>query len=147
MDNNIELLNYIYQNSQMGYTSISDLIDTVEDMEFKEILNSQYDEYLKINEEAKKLLIKSGKEEKEIGMFAKISSYIMIKINLMKDKSISHICEMMLQGSNMGIIDITKKINSYDDVEKENLKLAKRLLTLEEKNIEELQPFLKETKK
>lgn len=49
---------------------------------------------------------------------------------------------MMLQGSNMGIIDITKKLKECPDAEPETTRLAQRLLKMEERNLEQLKEFL-----
>lgn len=51
------------------------------------------------------------------------------------NKSPSHISEMMIRGSTMGIVDITKKIKEYDDADKVILNLANDLLKFEQRNI------------
>jgi len=144
MNNNVEFLNYISKNAEMGFTSIKDLIDIVNDKKFKEILKQQINEYENIYHEANKLLDNYNEEQKEINSIQKFTSYIMIKINLLKDKSISHIAEMMVKGSNMGIIDIEKKLNSFDNLDKKVNRLGEKLLKTEENNIEQLKSYLKE---
>jgi len=58
------------------------------------------------------------------------------------NKTPSHISEMLIQGSTMGIIDITKKIKEYPNVDKEILDLANKLLKLEQNNVEECKKYL-----
>lgn len=144
MNNNVEFLNYVSKNAEMGSTSIKDLIDVVEDEKFKEILRNQIDEYEKIYEEANQLLDNYNEEQKEINSLQKFTSYIMIKMNLLTNKSTSHIAEMMMKGSNMGIIDIEKKLNSFDNLDKNVNRLGEKLLKIEENNVEQLKPYLKE---
>ncbi|MBQ7140496.1 MAG: hypothetical protein IJO32_03240 [Bacilli bacterium] len=144
MNNNVEFLNYISKNAEMGFTSIKDLIDVVKDEDLKKILKQQINEYENIYEEANKLLDNYDEEQKEINPAQKFTSYIMIKMNLLKDKSTSHIAEMMMKGSNMGIIDIEKKLNSFDSLDKKVNHLGEKLLKTEENNIEQLKPYLKE---
>jgi hypothetical protein len=58
------------------------------------------------------------------------------------NKNPSHIAEMMIQGSTMGIIDITKNLKEYADADKDISALANRLLKFEQQNIEEMKKFL-----
>lgn len=142
MDGNTELLNYVYQNSQMGVETIDQLLDIIEDGAFKKQLTSQKGEYREINEEAEKLLNENGYDEKGISAFDKIRSYLMINIQTLADKSTSHVAEMMLTGSNMGIINAIRNIKKYDDADKNILNLMKKLLRFEENNMEKLKEFL-----
>lgn len=142
MNGNAELLNYIYQNSQMGTDTIKQLLNIVEDADFKNQLQSQYNEYKDIHETAKNLLNKNGYDEKGISAFEKIKTYLMINIQTLTDRSVSHIAEMMIIGSNMGIIDAIKNIKKYKDAEPEILSLMKKLNEFEEINVSMLKKFL-----
>lgn len=142
MNGNIELLNYIHQNSEMGQNTLNQLIGIVEDNSFKEVLQSQFNEYKKIFYLSEEKIKEQNKEAKEINTFSKISTYMMINLKTLTNKSPSHISEMLIQGSTMGIIDITKKINEYNSANKEILDLADNLLKFEQNNIEELKKFL-----
>lgn len=142
MNGNIELLNYIHQNSEMGQNTLNQLIGIVEDNSFKEVLQSQFNEYKKIFDLSEEKIKEQNKEAKEINAFSKISTYMMINLKTLTNKSPSHISEMLIQGSTMGIIDVTKKINEYNSADKEILDLANNLLKFEQNNIEELKKFL-----
>ena len=146
MNNDLEFLNFISKNSEMGFSSIKDLYDEVDSEEFREILKKQKEKYEEIYNEASELIDNYNEEQKGVTSMEKFTSYIMIKMNLLTDKSINHIAEMMIKGSNMGIIDIRKKLNTYKDIDKRVKKLGEKLLETEENNIEELKPFLKEKK-
>lgn len=142
MNGNAELLNFVYQNSQMGVNTINQLIDIVEDAEYRKHLNSQLNEYKKINTEAMSLLNKNGYDEKGIGSLEKLRTYLMINMQTLKDKSASHVSEMLIIGSNMGIIDAIKNIKKYNEAEKDIVKLMDKLLKFEEQNVQELKEFL-----
>ena len=110
---------------------------------FKKRIEAQLKEYEQIHEEAKKLLNRHGYDEKGIGALEKIMAYLMIDMKTLMDKSSSHIAEMLIQGSNMGIIDAVKRINQYEkEAEKEVTALMKRLLKFEENNVERLKEAL-----
>ncbi|SHO51487.1 hypothetical protein [Anaerocolumna xylanovorans] len=142
MDANAEYLNYIYQNAQMGTETIGQLLDIVEEKEFKDILNSQYKEYEAIEKEAERILREKSKEEKDISLYQKVSAYIMINVKTLTDKSASHIAEMMMQGSTMGVIDIIRNNRKYQEADKEIVSLGQRLLKFEENNISECKKFI-----
>ncbi len=143
MDKNTELLNYIYQNSQMGIKTLNQLIEIVEDNNFKNQLQTQLNEYTSINSVALQKLKELGHEEKGIGNMAKISAYMSISIKTLIDKSPCHISEMLIQGSTMGIIDATKNIQKYNDADNQILQIADKLLKTEQNNIEQLKHYLK----
>lgn len=142
MNANAEMLNFIYQNSQMGVRTIEQLLDIAEDEEFKKHLKAQYDEHQAIHNEAGLLLNKHGYDEKGINAFEKLRTYLMINMQTLTDKSSSHIAEMLIIGSNMGIIDAVKNLKKYKGVEKEVTDLMERLLKFEENNVQQLKKFL-----
>ena len=142
MNGNTEMLNFIFQNSEMGVNTIGQIVELVNEPEFKKQLNSQLAEYELINREAKDMLNKHGCEEKGINSFNKIKTYLMINIQTLTDKSASHISEMLIIGSNMGVIDSNKNIHKYFETEKDIVKLMQRLLKFEEENIKQLTKFL-----
>ena len=142
MNGNGELLNFIYQNSQMGTETISHLLEITEDKNFKLQLQEQIGEYESIRATARDMLISNGYDEKGITAFEKIRTYLMINIQTLKDKTASHISEMLIIGSNMGVIDAIKNIRKYKNAEKDISRLMEKLLEMEEHNIEQLKKFL-----
>ena len=142
MNGNAELLNFIYQNSQMGVDTLDQLVDITEDEEFKTHLKSELKEYRDINTQAKVLLNTNGYDEKGISALDKVKAYLMINMQTMMDKSTSHIAQMLIIGSNMGVIDAIRNIRQYQEAEKDILALMKTLLKFEENNIKKLKEFL-----
>lgn len=142
MNKNIEFLNYIYQNAEMGDNSISELLKIITDQTFKNSIESQLHEYQMILDKTTALLAKFNGDVKGLNAFAKISTYMMINIKTLTDQTPSHISEMLIQGSSMGITDITKKLHEYNDADQEIVNLATSLLHIEQQNIESLKKFL-----
>lgn len=142
MDGNEELLNYIHQNSEMGIGTIQHLLEITKDQEYSKTLEAQKNEYEKINLAATEKLKERDKAAKDIGFMAKASSYAMIDWKTLRDKSSSYISQMMIQGSTMGIIQITKKLKEYDNADSDIINLATKLLEFEQRNVEECKRFL-----
>ena len=66
------------------------------------------------------ILNRSGYNEKGLGTFEKIRTYLMVNLQTMADDSTSHIAKMLIQGSSMGITEAVKKLHQYEnDVEKD----------------------------
>ena len=66
MSGDAELLNFIYQNSQMGVDTIRQLIGVVEDKDLKEHLKTQFQGYEEFHQAAKELLNEHGYDEKDV---------------------------------------------------------------------------------
>ncbi|MGL5677165.1 MAG: hypothetical protein ACRDDX_12170 [Cellulosilyticaceae bacterium] len=141
---NLEFLNYIYQNAEMGIVALEDLIKECEDGQFKKLLETQKAYYKDVYEEASFLIGEVHEIPKDIPKMQEISSSMMIKAKTMKDKSPSHMAEMLVQGSTMGIIQLHRNLNKYteNEVDKRTIDLATKLLTNEEKHIETLKKYL-----
>ena len=142
MSEEVEFLNYIYKNAEMGVVGIDDVIGKATDEKFEKLLKKEREEYLEITKEAEDILKKYGKQNEEIGPMAKVSSKMMSEMKLLKDNSIQTIAKMMMEGTNKGIIEITEKINAYNNTDAEIVVLANKLKETLEKNIEELKKFL-----
>lgn len=142
MNGNAELLNFVYQNAQMGVNTMKQILDRVEEGCLKEHLRKQLTEYEDFQQETRKKLNENGFDEKGIGAFDRLKTYLMINMQTMMDAGEEHIAKMLITGSNMGIVEATQNIKRYQNAEKEIIKLMERLLHMEEKNVEELKKYL-----
>lgn len=141
MNETTKLLNFIYQNSAMGVTTISQLLDIVREPDFRKHLQEELKGYTEIHKEARKLLENHGCDEKELTTLEKVRTYLMISMQTLMDSSASHVAEMMITGSNMGILDAEKHLR-HMQAEPDIQKLMKRLLKFEEENVQKLKSFL-----
>lgn len=138
----IEYLNFIYQNAEMGLIGIDDVLENVSDEDFIELLHEQREDYKAILNETREMIINEGYEPKENKELSKITSNLMVKMKSKKENSISILAKLMMEGTNKGIIAIQEKINNFDVSNDKINDLANKLLELEEKNIENLKKFL-----
>lgn len=143
MNANAELLNYVYQNSQMGVDTLEQLMEITDSRALKECLDRQLEGYRAFHKEAERLLNESGYDEKGLNTFEKVRTYLMVNLQTMKDHSPSHIAKMLIQGSSMGVTEAIKTLRQYETAaEKDIRKLMEDLKDFEEKNIEKLKEFL-----
>ena len=142
MSEEVEFLNYIYKNAEMGIIGIDDVITKVKNEKFEKVLKTQKEEYQGICTEAEDILKKYGKQNEEVGTMAKMSSKMMSEMKFLKDDSDQTVAKMMMEGTNKGVIEITKKINAYNNTDAEIVVLANRLKAMLEKNIDDLKKYL-----
>ena len=145
MNENNELLMYIYKNADMGVKSTTKLIKLLNtsDNKIKKVVEGELKGYENFLKKSKAMLKKNKVTPKGSSIVADISSSIAMDMEFMKDNSDSKIADILIRGFTMGNIDIDKKIDKYkDDASKDILKLAKELKRFGEINIELLQPYL-----
>lgn len=142
MSEEIEFLNYIYQNAQMGKESIGHILKRKDIGEIRDILEEQKNDYIKICNSARGMIERRKKKAKDISVISQMMTYMSVKANLNEDASDSHIAEMLIKGSGIGIKEITSKIAEYKKISKPIINIANRLLYLEERNIDNLKRFV-----
>lgn len=142
MTRNEEFLQYVYQNAKMGKSTIDQILKIVDDIEFKDVLEEQITEYEYIIEKSEEELNNLKTVAKDISNMTKLMTYFNIKMSTAKDNTSSHIAKMMVQGSDMGIIQISENLNNYKRLKPDIRQLGKKLLEIEEKNIESLKKYL-----
>ena len=139
-----EIIAKLYKNVKMGADSITKLLPKVTDGEFKTKLTDQLKGYEEYASKAKALLCNRGEPAREENPMTKFWSGVGIAMNTMIDASSSHIAEMMIEGSTMGITDTTRIINEYENKPEcdEAVGLARDIVKFEQKNIEIMKSFL-----
>lgn len=142
MNGNEELLNFIYQNAEMAITTLDQIVGIVKEEQFKLQLQSQQNEYYNMKQETKALLTERGFDEKGISSFDKVKTYLKINMQTITNQSNAHIAELLITGTNAGIIEANKNISKFAGADKEILKLMHKLLAFEEKNYRKLKEFL-----
>ena len=134
----------IYKNVKMGADSIINLLPHVKDDGLRSLMTRQLDGYEKYAARAAQALHARGLTAKEEGLVTRVSARVGMAINTMIDSTTGHIAEMMIEGSNMGITDMTKLLNDYEckGESEEAVRLAREVVRFEEHNLEMLKPFL-----
>ena len=127
-----EVLAEIYRNAQLGLTSIADILPEVEDAKIREELLYQHEEFEKISTKALVLAKDKSIELKEPNAFKKAMMWSSIKMSTITDATASHIAEMMLQGSVMGISALRKSQGEVCDGDEDILALLNEFIDLEE---------------
>lgn len=145
MSENSELLLFINQNAKMGVKSCTNLIKVLngKDNKIKKIVEGELKGYENYVKDSEKLMKKFKVKPKEESIILDIMNKMGVNMEMMKDNSDARVADMLTKGFTMGNVDISKKIDRYEnDCDKEIIKLAKELLKFGQENIEYLKPYL-----
>jgi hypothetical protein len=140
---NAEVLSDLYKNAQIGLQSISYITKTNEDVAMKQELLNQYEGYEKMAGKIATLMMEFSVIPKEANPLKKAMLWSSIKMNTITDNSVSHIADMMIKGTVMGINELLQIINQKETMLDDSIcVLAKELLSLEESYQEDLKKYL-----
>lgn len=142
MIHEIELLNLIHQNADMGRDSIKHIIKLSNDVEFLHALNSQLEEYEQTYDTTGRLLQKLNAQPEDASPVAKTMAHISSTMKSLVTPSTSKLAETVIEGSTMGVTNLTKQINSYSGDKRDIIEIAENQVRMEEKYIEEMKKFL-----
>lgn len=141
-ENEINVLDELNKGACMGKDAIHFVLDKVEDDNLKQVLNEQYEKYNNITKRISELYPEySNKEPHETNAVNKVLTWYGIEMKTITDKSSSKISELLLQGTNMGIIEGRKLLN-HKHTDPEVNKLMEEYVSMQEDAVEKLKKFL-----
>ena len=142
MSSENQLLGHIYQTAEMGREGIRSVLKYAREPKLVDVLNSQYDEYGRLQNAAGSLLQARGEAPRGLGPVAKASSEVMSTVKAMADHSPANIAEMMIQGSTMGVTKSLRTIRTCDVKDEGVRRRADKLLQTAPANIDAMKRFL-----
>ena len=142
-DINVKVLNEINKGSVMGMNAIDYVSDKVADERFKKVLDVEYDKYRKIADRVDEIYSQySENQPQETNVMNKMMTWYGIQMNTMTDKSNSKISELLMQGTNMGIIEGRRLLNNNQSVDQEVKEILIDFVVMQEDSVETLKKYL-----
>ena len=144
MMNNEEINIYreVQKNADMAVKAIDTLESKVYDKEFALQISRQALKYTDFKNKAVESLLAAKVAPEKSSVYADTMLKMGIHMNTMFNTSTSHLSELMIKGSNMGITEMYKVLNHNPQEKSEAGKLAGELMDFEEKNISILRKYL-----
>lgn len=136
------VLNSIYRGAKVGAAAIQDILPKVEDSNFLSDMKTQYQQYNAISGQAAAQLLSMGASPEPVGTLKKAGMKAATEMNTILNTDTTHLAELMIKGSNMGITNMTKVMNNYSDPKPEVKQLADKLIKTEQQNLERLKAYL-----
>ena len=107
------------------------------------ILNVEKNKYEKISERVNDLYANySQKDPHETNTMEKIMTWYGIQMNTIKDNSTSKLSELLMQGTNMGIIEGRRLINHNSNVGQDVKNILNDFVVMQEDSVETLKKYL-----
>lgn len=146
MENNQEMnvLDEVNKGATMGMDAISFIMPKVKDDKFKNTLNIEYNKYKDVSRRANELYdnYTTSKEPHKTNAMNKMMTWYGVQMNTIDDKSNSKISELLMQGTNMGIIEGRRLLNHNQNVDKDIKLLLDDFVKMQEDSVETLKTYL-----
>lgn len=138
----IHVLQRVCRGAEMGEATITRLLPHARSAAFRRALSEQLHDYRGILTRARRIAREEQAKIRGLSPAMRHCAAAMIRTKTAIDPSSSHMAAMMMQGSNMGIIDITRRLNHMPQTSPQIRKLANDLLKIERQNLENMKRYL-----
>ena len=139
----INVLDELNKGACMGRDAIHFIMDKVKDDNLRKELNRQYAKYKETNEKICKLYPEYNEgEPHKTGTMNKVMTWYGIEMKTLLDDSTSKIAELLMQGTNMGIIEGRRLLNQNPDAAEDVKKVLDDFVKMQEDSVETLKKYL-----
>lgn len=128
----VELLKECNSGVKMGISSISEVLDKVENHEFKNLLESSMNEHKRLGDETRNLLNRYDDSGEDPNIMAKSMSWMKTNFKMAVSPSDETISDLITDGCNMGVKSLNKYLNEYAAASEEAKDITKKLINMEE---------------
>ena len=140
---NLNILDEVNKGATMGMDAISYVSEKVEDNDFKNVLETEYTKYQKISQRVNDLYSQySDKEPHETNAMNKMMTWYGIQMKTMTDNTTSKLSELLMQGTNMGIIEGRRLLNENEDIAQNVKNILNDFVVMHEDSVETLKKYL-----
>ena len=140
---NLNILDEINKGATMGMDAISYVSEKVKDNRFHQVLDVEYNKYKDISNRVNKLYDNySDKEPHETNTMNKMMTWYGIQMKTITDDSTSKLSELLMQGTNMGIIEGRRLLNQNEDIDKDVKNILNDFVVMQEDSVETLKKYL-----
>ncbi len=140
---NLNILDEVNKGATMGMNAISYVSEKATNEEFKNVLDTEYKKYQKISERVNELYSNySDKEPHEINAMNKMMTWSGVQMKTMNDSTTSKLSELLMQGTNMGIIEGRRLINQNHEAAADVKNILNDFVVMQEDSVETLKKYL-----
>ena len=143
-DINVKVLDEMNKGTTMGMNAIHYVSDKVGDDVFKKVLDVEYGKYKEISDRIENIYSQytTQKEPQETSKMEKMMTWYGINMRTMNDQSNSKISELLMQGTNMGIIEGRRLLNNNPSIDNEVRQILNDFVVMQEDSVETLKKYL-----
>ena len=144
MDNqNLNILDEVNKGATMGMDAISYVSQKVKDDNFKKVLDVEYNKYEDISRRVNSIYQNySSEEPHETNTMNKMMTWYGIQMKTMMDDTTSKLSELLMQGTNMGIIEGRRLLNQNPNAAQDVKSVLNDFVVMQEDSVETLKKYL-----
>ncbi len=140
---NLNILDEVNKGATMGMDAISYVSKKATDNQFKEVLDVEFSKYEDISKRVNDLYSNySDKDPHETNAMTKMMTWYGIQMKTMTDDTTSKLSELLMQGTNMGIIEGRRLLNQNNDVAPDVKNILNDFVVMQEDSVETLKKYL-----
>lgn len=140
---NLNILDEVNKGATMGMDAITFVSKKVKDKKFKKVLDIEYNKYEQISYRIKDLYSQySNKNPHETNSMNKVMTWYGIQMKTINDDTVSKLAEILVQGTNLGIIEGRRLLNQNPKVSRNIKKILNDFIAMQEDSLETLKKFL-----
>lgn len=153
------VLQEVYKNAAMGTEAIAQLLPMVKNARFRSDLQTQNQQYDTTRTQAEEQLKQLSQCPIELTKRENAMLWLCLHGKTLCNQETSHLAQLMIEGSNMGILSLTKVLNSCGNYQSDPAReessgaapqpqagaaetLARNVIRMEEDNIDRLKAYL-----
>ena len=142
MNETVQLLQDVVRNARTGQDSVEHLMKKVDDQRMRDELIREKEDYAVTRRESEQALSDAGGRAEPVGPLAKAGMWMGLEMETATDRSDAHIAEIVIQGATMGVIEMTKALNTYDTADDRARSLASQFVVQQNETIDRQKAFL-----
>lgn len=136
------ILNGYYKNAAVGIDAIESILPKTENKNLSQELHKQMEYYKEQKSKLNEQMLKNNVVPESQGTMAKFCTDVNVALHSIGGIDTHEIAKLMVQGTNMGIIQVLQTMNRNTDVPDSLQKQGKEMIRREEAYIERLKPYL-----
>ena len=143
-DINVKVLDEVNKGTTMGMDAIHFVSSKVGDDRFKKVLDVEYGKYKEIANRVDNIYSQytMTKDPQETNAMNRMMTWYGVNMKTMNDKSNSKISELLMQGTNMGIIEGRRLLNNNPSIDNEVRQILNDFVVMQEDSVETLKKYL-----
>ena len=132
----------IQKNTDMAMKALDTISDKIFDDQLAMQTARQSIRYSELHNEATKQLVAAKADSYRGNYLSDIMLKAGIQYNTLLNTSTGHIAELLIKGSNMGVLEMEKVLNHNEGAGQKATDMARQLIDFETKNIQRLLKYL-----
>ena len=142
MNQSIELLRDVVKTARDGDEGIRLVMEKTRDTAFREALFDEQAQYQAIERDAGRRLVGMGSQAEPESLMARAGMKMGVEMQTLTDTSTAHLANLLIQGSTMGVTELTRSRNEHTEADAESAALCDRLIKAQQDAIERAKGFL-----